>query len=238
MNRQSPPLLSGPASQRRSFFTSLSAGVASLAAVAVGSAAVAQGKSTPPARWEPARHEQDDWLDKPAKHRMVIDSTSADGFGEALAFATNYMRVNRSDYGLQDSDSTVIVVARHQSTPYAYSDAIWAKYGTTISEQAKFLDPKTKLPPKANVYMAGDYGSLLKNMGVTLDSLSKQGVQIAVCSLATHRFAGAIATATGANADAIFTELTTNLVSNSRMVPAGITAVNRAQERGYSLVTA
>jgi intracellular sulfur oxidation DsrE/DsrF family protein len=26
-----------------------------------------------------------------------------------------------------------------------------------------------------------------------------------------------------------------NLVSNSRMVPAGIVAVNRAQERGYSL---
>jgi hypothetical protein len=40
------------------------------------------------------------------------------------------------------------------------------------------------------------------------------------------------------NADAIYNELTTNLVSNARMVPAGIVAVNRAQERGYSLASA
>ena len=36
--------------------------------------------------------------------------------------------------------------------------------------------------------------------------------------------------------DAIFKELTENLVPNGRMVPAGIVAVNRAQERGYSFV--
>jgi intracellular sulfur oxidation DsrE/DsrF family protein len=29
-------------------------------------------------------------------------------------------------------------------------------------------------------------------------------------------------------------ELAANLVGNSRLVPAGIVAVNRAQERGYS----
>ena len=33
-------------------------------------------------------------------------------------------------------------------------------------------------------------------------------------------------------------ELVANIVSNARMVPAGIVAVNRAQERGYTLVTA
>ena len=39
------------------------------------------------------------------------------------------------------------------------------------------------------------------------------------------------------NTDNIFNELTANLLSNSRMVPAGIVAVNRAQERGYSFVS-
>ena len=38
----------------------------------------------------------------------------------------------------------------------------------------------------------------------------------------------------GGNADAIFKELTENLIPGGHMVPAGIVAVNRAQERGYS----
>jgi intracellular sulfur oxidation DsrE/DsrF family protein len=33
--------------------------------------------------------------------------------------------------------------------------------------------------------------------------------------------------------DDIFKELTEHLVPNARMVPAGIVAVNRAQEHGY-----
>ena len=49
----------------------------------------------------------------------------------------------------------------------------------------------------------------------------------------------AIAQATGGNAaDNINNELVANLVGNSRMVPAGIVALNRAQERGYSFVSA
>jgi intracellular sulfur oxidation DsrE/DsrF family protein len=71
-----------------------------------------------------------------------------------------------------------------------------------------------------------------------MDSLSKQGVQFAVCSMATRANAGMIARTAGKSTDTIFAELTSNLVSNARMVPAGIVAVNRAQERGYSLVSA
>ena len=38
----------------------------------------------------------------------------------------------------------------------------------------------------------------------------------------------------GGNADAIYRELTGHLLANAHMVPAGIVAVNRAQERGYT----
>jgi intracellular sulfur oxidation DsrE/DsrF family protein len=41
--------------------------------------------------------------------------------------------------------------------------------------------------------------------------------------------------ATGQTADAVFDELKANLVPNAHLVPVGIIAVNRAQERGYSL---
>jgi intracellular sulfur oxidation DsrE/DsrF family protein len=103
--------------------------------------------------------------------------------------------------------------------------------------RANFTDPKSKQAPKANLYNSADYGNQLPNRGTTLDSLLKQGVQLAVCSVATRGFAGAIAEAVGGNTDTIYSELISNLLSNSRMVPAGIVAVNRAQERGYSFAS-
>ena len=54
--------------------------------------------------------------------------------------------------------------------------------------------------------------------------------------MATRAAAQLAATKTGGNVDAIFKELTENLVPGGHMVPAGIVAVNRAQERGYSFV--
>src|SRR5271166_3074595 len=87
--------------ERRSFLTCLNAGVTSLAAMAIGSAAMAQEKPAATAHWEPARHAKDEWLDKPAKHRLVFDTTTPDGFGEALAFAANYIRVNKVEYGVE-----------------------------------------------------------------------------------------------------------------------------------------
>jgi intracellular sulfur oxidation DsrE/DsrF family protein len=192
----------------------------------MGSVTKAQVKSAPAARWEPARHDKDNWMDElPGKHRLVIDTKSLDGFRDALLFASNFMLANRNDYGLQNQDLAVIVVARHISTACGYNDDMWAKYGASLAGQAPPAGAQAKEAPKANPNAAA------------LASLSNQGVQFAVCSMATRRLAGVIARAVGGNADAVNSELIANLVGNARMVPAGIVAVNRAQERGYSLVS-
>jgi intracellular sulfur oxidation DsrE/DsrF family protein len=207
--------------------------------MAIGGVAMAQQKSPAAARWEPARHEKDDWFDQlPGKHRLVFDTTAYDGLADAILFANNFIRVNRADYGLQNNDLAVVIVVRHRSTPFGYNDAMWAKYGAAIAARARVEDPKTKLAPKINIFNSGDFGELLSNRGMTLDSLFRQGVQLAVCATSTRGYATSIAQAVSGNADTIFNELIANLVSNSRMVPAGIVAVNRAQERGYSLVSA
>ncbi len=225
-------------SERRSFLTLLSAGVTTFAAAIAGGAAL-QGQGRAVERWQPERHEKDDWLDQlPGKHRLIFDTTKPDGFGEAIAFASNFIRVNQSDYGIPNTELAVIIVARSRSTPFAYNDAIWAKYGIPIASRADFTDPKTKQAPKANVYRSADYGAQLPNRGATLDSLLRQGAHLAVCQVATRGFAGAIAEAAGGKTDSIYDELVANIVNNARMVPAGIVAVNRAQEKGYSLVTA
>lgn len=225
--------------QRRSFLTRLSLGVTAFAASVAGTSAPAQAQSGANRPWQPDKHEVDDWMDKiPGKHRLIFDTTTPEGAGLALPFSNNFYRGNDSGYGLKDPDLAVIIVVRHNSTAFAYNDAIWAKYGIPIAKRADFTDPRTKEAPKRNLYNVADYGDTLANRGITLDTVLKRGVHFAVCMLATRANANAIAMAVGGNADSIYNEITSNLVSNSHMVPAGIVAVNRAQERGYSFVRA
>ena len=55
--------------------------------------------------------------------------------------------------------------------------------------------------------------------------------------MATHFFAGGIAAQAGGNGDAVYKELVANTIPNSHMVAAGVVAVNRAQEYGYTLLS-
>jgi intracellular sulfur oxidation DsrE/DsrF family protein len=222
--------------QRRSFLSRLAAGITTFAAA---SGAAAQAQSAVNERWQPTRHAQDDWLDAmPGKHRLVFDTITPDSFGLALLFCNNYFIANQNGYGLQNPDLAVVIVARHLSTPFAFNDAMWAKYGTTMAQLANFTDPKTKQAPTSNLYNAAGYGPALANRGATLDTLIKRGVRFAVCEMATRQLAEPLSAAAGTNADAVYKDLLTNLMSNSQSVPAGIVAVNRAQERGYSVVSA
>jgi intracellular sulfur oxidation DsrE/DsrF family protein len=195
----------------------------------------AQNSAAAASPWKPARHPEDDWLDHPtAKHRFFLDTTSPEAFTQALTFARNFFTGNANGYGLADADIAQIICARHRSTMFAFNDAMWAKYGATMSQRADgYVDPKTKQAPTINVFMAAGSGEGPANSGAPLDALLKRGVRLAVCSLATRGAATAIAEKSGAKADDVFKELTEHLVPNARMVPAGIVAVNRAQERGY-----
>src|SRR6185312_3588997 len=114
--------------ERRSFLTRLNASAAAVAALALGGRAMAQTKSVPAGRFEPARHDQDDWMDQvPGKHRIVFDTTKDDGLGDALLFGNNFLAANRNSYGLQNSDIAMIIIARHLSTGFGFNDAMWAK---------------------------------------------------------------------------------------------------------------
>ena len=221
---------------RRSFLARLGPGVGVLGATVIDSSSVtlAPAAGMP---WRPARHAQDDWFDKiPGQHRLVFDTTTPDGLALALRFARTYFRENQNSYGLKDSDLAVVIIARHHSTAFGYADAIWTKYGKQLSEQARFTDPKTKEPPKTNLFGVPDDGSEADESAASIETLVKEGVHFAVCQAASKAIAERIARATGGDVDAIFNEIAGNLIPNGRFVPAGIVAVNRAQERGYSFV--
>jgi hypothetical protein len=221
---------------RRSFLAKASAGAAAVgAAMTAGPSAFAQSASQEARPFQPARHAEDDWLDQiPGKHRFFLDTITADAFGEALFFVNNYYTANRNGYGLESSDLAVVICARHQSTAFAFNDAMWAKYGKALSERSRFTDPKTKQAPTANLYLASGYGGSLANGGVTLGAMIKNGLRFAVCQMATRACATLIARQTGGAVEEIYQELVANRIANAHMVPAGIVAINRAQERGYA----
>lgn len=222
-------------SPRRSFLTGL--GISAVGITAMNAIGEAQAPAAG-ARFQAARHAADDWLDQiPGKHRTVIDAVSADGAGNALLFANNLYEANQKAYSLADGDLAIVVVLRHFATAFAFTDAIWAKYGKTMGGMLKFNDPNTKQPPATNLYNSAAYGMALPNFGTTIDALVKRGTRFAICDAATHFIAGQLAGPSG-NAEAIYKEFAAATIPNSRFVPAGVVGVTRAQERGYAMIYA
>jgi intracellular sulfur oxidation DsrE/DsrF family protein len=198
---------------RRSFLSRLGL---TAAAIGAGSATAFAERSD----WQPARYARDGWFEQiPGKHRLFFDTLTEAGLREARGFAENYFDASKSGYGLEQGDVAVVICLRHMATPFAFTDAFWAKYGPAMAESLKLADPKIAANPHKT----------------QLEALIARGVHYAVCDMASHRFAGAIARKVDGNADAIYKEMTANVVGHAHFVAAGIVAVNRAQERGYSI---
>jgi len=203
---------------RRAFLTRVPAAAA---LVGVGQ------EPLPAARTEPSRHAQDAWYDElPSRHRAVFDTWLADHFSGALGFASNWLRINKEEYGLSDKDLGLVIVLRHGTGPFAFNESIWTKYGKIFAGRMAAADAKAHPNPTANVYAA------------RMAAMAKQGVHFAVCNLTTRGYSRTIAEEAGAgDADAIYKDLTANAVGNAHFVPAGIVAVTRAQEYGFALVS-
>lgn len=212
----------------------------------VGSAVVAAGLGVRSAGaqtsggFKPARHPEDGWLDqRPGKHRIFIDSATSNGAGEAFLYSNNLFNAHKAAYpGGGDADLGIVVCLRHFATAFAFTDAVWAKYGKPMSAMVSFTDPKTKEAPSTNLYNSPAYGLSLPNLGNTIDAVTKRGVYFAVCDTATHFVSAQLAGIMKLSADEIYKDFSTNLIPNSRFVSAGVMAVTRAQEYGYSLLYA
>lgn len=221
--------------QRRTMLSGLGTVLAAFV-LRPGSASAQTAAAAP---FQAARHPQDDWMDTlPGKHRTVIDCAAAGAAGTGVFFANNIFTANRNGYQLGDSDVAVIVVLRHEATAFAYNDAIWSKYGMVLGNMGKVTDPRTNQPPTVNPLNSSEFGAAMTNYGVTAAALAKRGAHFAVCDMATNRIAELIAQAAKSTPAAIYKELAANLLPNGHLSAAGVVAVNRAQERGYTMLTA
>ena len=208
---------------RRTFLSRFGISASALGASLGFGTSAPRAQSVSDSRFQPARHAQDDWFDQvPGKHRCFFDTATAEELADAISFCNNYMTANKSGYGLEPIDLAIVIGVRHESAPFAFTDALWSKHGVVLSRRAKFVDPKTSQAVMTNLKAAA------------LNSLAKRGVVISICDLSSHAIAGLIADSINGKADEVYAQMAANRVDNSQFVPAGIVAVNRAQERGYS----
>lgn len=201
----------------------------------------AQGETTTPGAWQPAMEDMDKWLDKPGtRHRVMYDSITGDGGGEALGFANNFIKENELGYNLKPEQLGVVIVFRHFATPYAYNNAMWAKYGKGFIEPMGLKGELATRAATENPLLAAAAPGPALPPGfewfgdANLNAMTAKGVQYGVCGLATQVIAGMLAKGMGGDAKAIDGELRANLVPGAVIAPAGVVAVNRAQEHGYS----
>jgi len=220
-------------SDRRRLLTGLGLATAGTV-VAAGSVGMAQ-------EGEPARNSRryplDAWLDRPdAYHRVFIDSSRPLGAIEGLQYASNMLGAHVRNYGGEESDFSMVVCFRRFATPLGWGSEVWSKYGKILDRVLEYPDPATGEAFTANPAMMERTD--LPNRGNTVVSLGERGVRFAVCDAATRVISGVLARATEGDADTIYEELGASLVPNARFVPAGVLTVTRAQEYGYSLLTA
>lgn len=187
--------------------------------------------------FRPAREEIDAWMgEMPGQHRIFVDTATTNGAAEGLLYSNNLYNAQVNDYGGSNADLAMILCFRHFSTPFGYGDAIWKKYGQVFAGLMS-LSETTDATPDINLFNAADRTDL-PNFGVTVDAVVAKGTQIAICSAATQFISGQLAEQTGGSADDIRAELIAGALPNSRFVPAGVMALTRSQEYGYSVLIA
>ena len=200
---------------RRSFLARLAAvGTALAGVVALPSTSRAHSSRAP-------THPADAWLDDlKGQHKNIYDCTSVENGPMGWTFARNFLTANTGPiYQLKDADVNAIVSLRHSASVFGFNDAMWSKY--KLGESQKVNEGGAPAVKNSHANVAND--------------LAKRGVIVTVCGLATGRIARTVATDAGMSAADVEADLRANLVTpTARVVAAGVTVVNRAQEKGFT----
>jgi intracellular sulfur oxidation DsrE/DsrF family protein len=221
--------LNSPTTHRRGFLGRLAAGAAALGLgglVAPVETAAQPKTGRARASGDPAFEA---WLDKiTGKHKMVYDMPEPNsGFG--FAWSRVFLNTTNETYGTTDADNTVVIVLRHAGIPFAMKSDMWAKY--KLGEFYKINDGATAAPAMRNPFTQAKPGDFpIPGMGV--DELLAKGVLVGVCNIALTIYSGMFAKNMGMQAEVIKKDWVANLLPGVMVVPSGVIAVNRSQEKG------
>lgn len=172
----------------------------------------------------------DAWLDKiKGKHRQIFDAPEPRN-GLPFAWAKVFMMTNNQT-GTPDSDLTAVIVLRHDAIPLAMEDKLWTKYSFGEFFEVKDFEGKNTL--NRNMFWKPKEGEL-PLPGMSIDELQKSGALFCVCDMALTVNSMRMAGKMNMNPDDIKKEWVAGLLPDIQIVPSGVWAVNRVQERGCS----
>lgn len=213
---------------RRGFLGRVAAGAAALGfGSLVPTLAAAAPRAGAPA--PSANPEFEAWLNKiTGKHKMIFDVPEPnDGF--VFAWARVFLNTTNENYGTTDGENSAVIVLRHGGIPFAMESAMWSKY--KFGEAFKITDPATKGPAVRHPLIHLKPGDApIPGMGT--DELIAKGVLVGVCNVALTFYSMRMASDMGMQAEAIKKDWVANLLPGVQVVPSGVIAVNRTQEKG------
>jgi intracellular sulfur oxidation DsrE/DsrF family protein len=169
-----------------------------------------------------------DWFKKlkGKKHKMVVDGTAIHD-GQALGWTEAFLDTY-NELGIPDNELGVIYICRSMGTVLALNDKMWEKYA--IGERAKVIDPLTKENSLRNpFYKPKERDEVDTN---SVDVLQTRGVMFCVCNHAIEGMAEALAEKLNLKKEDVQKEFKENIFPGIQLVPAGIWALNHAQEMG------
>jgi intracellular sulfur oxidation DsrE/DsrF family protein len=165
------------------------------------------------------------WLNKiTGRHKMVFDAPEVNG-GMPVVWPRVWLNTNNDSYGTTDAQNSAVVVLRHASIPLAMQDVMWAKY--KLGEVFKLNDGAA--PAVRNTF-AKPLPLPLPGTGV--EELLSKGVLFGVCNVALTVYSAAVAQSAGGDAAQIKADWIANLIPGIVVVPSGVLAVSRTQEKG------
>ena len=165
------------------------------------------------------------WLNRiTGKHKMVFDAPEVNS-GMPVIWPRVWLNGNNDNYGTTDTQNSGVVILRHAAIPRAMVDALWAKY--KLGEVFTLKDGD--LPATRNVF-AKTLPLPLPGTGV--EQLLAQGVMFGVCNVALTIYSGAVAQKMGLDAATVKADWVAGLIPGCQVVPSGVLAVSRTQEKG------
>lgn len=169
------------------------------------------------------------------RRRIVFDVTQPH---EIFPFAWPrvFLMTNEAT-GSPDKDCSVVVVLRHTAIPYAFEDRLWEKY--KFGELFKANDPETKAASLRNPFWKPKPGAFkvpgIGEVAIGINELQKSGVLFCVCGAAMTVYSAVAASSMNQNAADVKKDWETGLLPDITIVPSGVWALGRAQEKdcGY-----
>jgi intracellular sulfur oxidation DsrE/DsrF family protein len=165
------------------------------------------------------------WLNRiTGKHKMIFDAPEANG-GMPVIWPRIWLNGNNENYATKDADNSAVVVLRHSAIPIAMQDALWVKY--KLGEA--FSIKEGEAPATRNIF--ADVMPL-PLPGTGLKALLAAGVQVGCCNVALTVYSAMVAQKMGMDAAAVKAEWVAGLLPGVQVVPSGVLAVARSQEKG------